>query len=196
MSRASALAVGATVVSHSLFLLALGAVGLLVGGLLALARVNNLPQREPWEPLGSPPKPVTELIRIDWEDVYVAATDGEVYRCCWERTELPEFPTHPPSHFPCDVSIEKSTPPGQVVDRLDVTYCGPDYGISYGLALLEDGTVWKWSYDSSPLGAFGAVVMYSLCGAGAGLLIGGSIAVRSWRRRMRKWRQPEEMKSP
>jgi|SRR3990172_4463262 len=184
------LAVSATVISHAFFVLTLAVVGLLIGGLMGARRMDRLPLGKPWEPLGSPPAKVTKLLRIDWEGDYVATADDQVYKCCWERSELPEFPSYPPSHFPCDVSQEKPAPPGTTIDELEVTYCGPDYGVSSALVLLEDGSVWRWSYVSNPLAAIGILLSYSLGGIAVGFLLGGSIALWSWRRRRKKWKEP------
>lgn len=184
------LAVGATVISHTLFVLALAVVGLLIGALLGFRRVDELPLEEPWEQVGSPPARVTALLMIDRGDLYVTAADDQVYRCCWERSELPDYPSGPGSHFPCDVSQEKPSPPAGVINRLDITYCGPDYGLAYAYVLLDDGSVWRWSYAQDGLATMGAVLTYSLGGVGGGLLFGGAVAIWSWRRRSRKWKQP------
>jgi len=183
------LAVGATVISHTLFVLALAVVGLLIGALLGFGRVDKLPLEEPWEQVGSPPARVTALLMIDRGDLYVTAADDQVYRCCWERSELPDYPSGPGSHFPCDVSQEKPSPPAGVIDRLDITYCGPDYGLAYAYVLLDDGSVWKWAFTENPLAGISILLSYSLGGTGVGLLVGGSIAIWSWRRRRRKWKQ-------
>jgi len=183
-------AVGATVISHTLFVLTLAVAGLLIGGLMGLGRADRLPREQPWQPLGSPPAKVTGLLQIDRGELYVAAADDQIYKCCWERSELPEYPSYPPSHFPCDASQEKPAPSGTVVDRLEVTYCGPDYGLAYAYILLDDGSVWKWASAEDPLAAIGNLVSYSLGGIGVGLLVGGSTAIWSWRRRSRKWKQP------
>jgi len=164
-------------------------VGLLIGGLLGLGRVDRLPREQPWQPLGSPPAEVTGLLQIDRGELYVAAADDQIYRCCWEPAALPEFPSYPPSHFPCEGSQDKPIPPGTTVDRLEVIYCGPDYGLSYAYVLLEDGSVWSWSYAEDALTTIGTLLTYPLGGIGGGLLLGGAIAVWSWRRRRREWKQ-------
>ena len=185
-------AVGATVISHTLFVLALAVVGLLIGGLMGLGQVDRLPREQPWQPLGSPPAKVTGLLQIDRGELYVAAADDQIFKCCWERSELPEFPSFPPSHFPCEVPQEKPTPPGTIVDRLEVTYCGADYGLAYSYVLLDDGSVWKWAFTQDPLAGIGILLLYSLGGIGGGLLLGVAIAVWSWRRRRKKWKEPPE----
>jgi hypothetical protein len=183
-------AVGATAISHTLFVLALAVVGLLIGALLGFGRVDKLPLEEPWEQVGSPPARVTALLMIDRGDLYVTAADDQVYRCCWERSELPDYPSGPGSHFPCDVSQEKPSPPAGVINRLDITYCGPDYGLAYAYVLLDDGSVWRWSHAQDGLATMGALLTYSLGGIGGGFVLGGTIAIWSWRRRSRKWKQP------
>ena len=184
------LAVAATLLSHTLFVLALAVVGLMIGALVGFGRVDRLPLEQPWQPLGAPPATITGLLQIDRGDLYVAAADDQIYKCCWARSELPAYPSGPGSHFPCDVSQEKPSPPAGVIDRLEVTYCGPDYGISYAYVLLEDGSVWKWSFAQDGLATMGALLTYSLGGVGGGFLLGGSIAIWSWRRRRKKWKEP------
>jgi hypothetical protein len=186
------LAAGVTAISHTFFVLALGGAGLLLGGLMGIRRAEGLSREEPWRPLGSPPTRVTRLLRIDADGAYVAASDDQVYKCCWEPSELRESPSYPSSHFPCEGDQDRPTAPGKVIDQQEVAYCGPDYGISYALVLLDDGSVWEWSYASNPLAGIGILLSYALAGIASGFLLGGSIAIWSWRRRWRKWKQPPQ----
>jgi len=157
-------------------------VGLLTGILLGFRQSSRL-SLTPWQRLDDPPDRITELALIDWADLYVQTEGEKILKCCWVESELPRSPSGPASHFPCESTLLKPTPPGRALDRLDVTYCGPDYAPSYSYVLLEDGTVWRWSYSGGGLAAFGAILTYGLCGLGLGLGSGLLVVAGSrWRR--------------
>jgi hypothetical protein len=168
----------------ALLVAAFGVIGLLVGGGLGLQRAGEL-LLTPWRRLEAPPEPITRFLLISGDDLFVQAAEGRIYRCCWSVAELPPYPAYPSTHFPCESSLARPTPPGTVVDQIERTYCGADYGIFYQYVLLEDGSVWQWSYAGSGLEAGSTILTYGLCGLGSGLSAGGLAVWGAWRLRRR-----------
>jgi len=108
----------------------------------------NLEPADQWKSLGSPPEKIEKLLDAEFHTVYVTTLENRIYSCyrgsqydveCWvEVTQVPEIYRQPCNNTP--VSLAPS-PPGRVVDSLQVTYCHRFGRTGFDYVLLEDGNV-------------------------------------------------------
>ena len=107
---------------------------------------------EGWTSLGTPPEKAVKLAGADLDTIYAQASNGHLYVCalfssagkCWQKTDHIEISPDP---YPCTFSpSDILKPPGEVIDRIDVYYCGADTSTETNYALLADGSVWNRRY--------------------------------------------------
>jgi hypothetical protein len=118
----------------------------------------------PWEMIHPTPpdKPVAffgnSMFLIGGGAIYVKTDKSGLFSheclyenpCEWKKLEA--FPEQPEKsgYGTCQEGFEPhyrtpKTPPGKVIDKYVVNYCGADYVIQHNWVLLEDGSIWHWS---------------------------------------------------
>jgi hypothetical protein len=133
--------------------------------------------------MGSPPGSAVDVLSGDRSVVYVKTASGSIYACehhgaridkdCWHLTNEPLTID---SHAKIGTYVfegQVKSPPGPVVDTLDVTVWRGEDAFETRYALLEDGTVWKWQYDVGAYWTLGILLL----GPAAGLVLGALLAV-------------------
>jgi hypothetical protein len=126
--------------------------GLLVAAYWVLLWITFGGVSEGWTSLGTPPEKAVKLVGADPDTVYAQASNGHIYGCtlfssaekCWQETDHMEITPDP---YPCTFSpSDILKPPGEIIDRIDVYYCGADMSSETNYALLADGSVWNRRY--------------------------------------------------
>jgi ABC-type antimicrobial peptide transport system permease subunit len=142
---------------------------------------------EGWNSLGAPPGKAVGILAGDLRDVYVETENGRLYSCrqfsneCWVETGRPQ--ELPESSYPCEhPSFRIGFPPGQVVDSLEIQYCGVDLFTEANYVLLDDGSVWVWRHGGGSSGSFVLLSGSLILGLLLGLLSGVLASVYSARR--------------
>ena len=152
---------------------------------LAYSTLRQAGDLSRWQSLGGPPEGGAEIVAGDPGVVYVRSKAGQVYGCeppqavaggCWREAREP-YQVDPKAVYDSPVyQGEVEPPPGNVVDRLDVTIWQAEDAFEARYALLEDGTVWKWEYDVGAYFSLGLLLL----GPAAGLAIAILAAVALW----------------
>lgn len=146
-----------------------GLIGLALGAVFA-ASIYIMPKGN-WEQMQPAPAPVVELIKnlpVNFfeEVLFVKAQDGQVYSyncplnniyfCTWKKVDpLPK----PVTYLSCgrlyDQTnyIQDPTPlfPGNMVQWTAAWTCGAEAGRTDYFILLDDGSLWHWTYFHSVL---------------------------------------------
>jgi hypothetical protein len=132
-----------------------------------------------WEPLPQPREEIA-LIGADWNSAYVETADGKIYSVSDSSLrEVTDADTAMHGFNWCDRLREPPRPPGVVIDsEVACLNTGEDIQQS-NYILLEDGSLWIWTYYSSfmTMGIYpvmGVFILVSL------LLFGLSIALWRW----------------
>ena len=145
---------------------------------LSLAWAINSQVFTRWQPLGSPPGGAVDILDADASFVYVMNSQGEVYRWLidWEKTQPLERPLLDPDRVCEPMAPRLPAPPGEVVDRIEGTQCYADGAGYFHYVLLEDGSLWKWSFIASPLILF-LYPLLGIAGCIAGALLAGLFVI-------------------
>jgi hypothetical protein len=164
-----------------LLLLSLPVIGALVGYAISAAVIDG--RFESWQPLGTPPEPVTTLVAGE-SGPWTLGQTGQWYlwpirgRCdqpagCWQLVDPPLVADTGEYDPQIPVEICGSPPPlGEV--QASAMRCD-DFGLHQELnvyALRPDGTVWRWSH-AADLGVGPLLTRVGFAGAGgaAGLVL-------------------------
>jgi hypothetical protein len=172
--------------------------GLLGSGLGFLALVVNsrLPSGS-WQQQPQPPVTLTHFVgdapMSYIHGVCASTADGTFYAlschgegCAWSRQDALFPPTQESWEGRCyegldkpDESIVKPKAPGRVVDTHATRYCWIDGFNDDYYILLDDGSVWFWTYGQRPMGEIFKRVLTVVCPAccGVGGLILGLLVV-------------------
>jgi len=111
-----------------------------------------------WRSLGSPPAPATALYAGDTAVIYAAAADGNVYTCpptsqardaCWTLAAPPYTVDTRADYEHSVISGDPPPPPEAPVDVLYVSRFYAEMAVEARYALLPDGTVWVWYFESA-----------------------------------------------
>jgi hypothetical protein len=153
--------------------------GLLGSGAYLRARQAGAFSR--WQSLGAPPGRAVNIVTGDLDVVYVRTAAGVIHGCvraeayepvnCWGEAQEPLL-IDPEARFDERLYAGEVKPPaGTVVDTLSVAvwYAEDAYETHY--ALLEDGTVWKWEYDTGGYWSLLILVLGPLAGLAAGIAV-------------------------
>jgi len=151
-----------------------------------------------WQRLTAPPQKPVEIVGAKMGQdmsatIYVKTTDNRIYSCrgksgeCWIETNAPAKKAENFGSGSCGGSRSNSpysvsNPPGKVVDRVQVEFCGADYGSLVEYAILDDGNVWTWKHTSGALAGLGLMFFCTIGGAGAGMALGAAIVIPFWAR--------------
>ncbi|CAG0942993.1 hypothetical protein ANRL1_01164 [Anaerolineae bacterium] len=149
-----------------------------------------------WQRLTAPPQKPVEIVgakmgRDGWATIHVKTMDNRIYSCrgrsveCWVETNAPANKVENFGGGSCVGSKSKSpysvsNPPGKVVDRIQVEFCGADYGTLIEYAILDDGNVWMWNHTSGALAGLGVMAICAIGGALAGMALGAAIVIPFW----------------
>jgi len=111
---------------------------------------------EKWQNLGSPIEPIERIIYGEQHAVYVKTVNDKVYSCtnfqegsnCWTNTEWSQndFVQEESCEFE---SFHIQRPPKEIVDIVEINYCGADLATQVKFALLRDGDIWVWRFGSA-----------------------------------------------
>ena len=175
-SRASGLAV-------LIFLILICSPCLGLGGALAYQSSSLAASFNRWRALGAPPAPADGFVAADPTVVYVATAGEQVYACrptraaadgaCWQPATAP-FAIDEDADFEHSVySGEVPPPPGETLDVVFVSIFYADAAFEARYALLADGTVWVWEYDTSS----NMALLVLLAGPVVGLALGVIVIV-------------------
>ncbi len=146
-------------------------------GSLAYLRARQAGAFSHWRSLGAAPGHAVDIVTGDMYVVYVRTASGIIYGCrhwdkpaagdCWQKAQQP-LSIDPDTQF--DQSLfrgEPRPPPGAVTDSLKATVWYGDDATETRYALLADGTVWTWQYDTGGLW----ILLIILLGPAAGLAL-------------------------
>jgi hypothetical protein len=166
----------------------LPAIGLAAG--ILIGRAWNSGAFARWQRLPDPPASPVQIVGGSARDVYIQASDGQVYSCnpsdgpCWAQDEKPA--TSPAQSGDCEqypLHYSVSPAPGKVVDSLQIQWCHFEAGEETNYVVLEDGSVWRWQHwDANFLNLTRSFV--SLAGGClAGLLLSVALVLAVWLRK-------------
>jgi hypothetical protein len=156
-------------------------IGSLIGGM------ETRGSFEPWHPLGVPPEQAIEIYAHTDNTPFVKTVNGNFYHCtyfrqsdsqnCWTKVDRSDLEIV--DSYPCipDVHFNVPSPPGEVVDMFEFEGCAGGLSVvttQNNFALLEDGSVWAWSYGYSNFSGI-STMGYILEGFYWGMILGGII---------------------
>lgn len=157
----------------SRIILIASAVGAVLGLFLSYALTNGA--FTSWESLGAPPEKATRILGGDLDTVFVQTKDGAVFGCfqfqqqgdCWIESEWPRELVKASAN--CGSSYWRvSSPPGEVIDKLELRYCGVEISSEVSYVLLKNGSIWERRH-----GSIAYASLFFLCGGTvAGLFVG------------------------
>lgn len=171
--------------------------GLVVGIIISPSLVQQMRDGvfTRWEPLGSPPEPITRLLGYEFGDrarilVRVETNSGALYQCCSRQST--DWNEVTPSELvyadACgDLPSQAAVPPREVLSCVESRAVeGATDRTQF--ALLDDGSVWVWRHRVEFLAELPII-----CWSGAiGLLLGIGVMGCVWiiQRRRTSIRQP------
>jgi hypothetical protein len=140
-----------------------------------------------WESLDAPPEPAVEFVDADLGFVSVRGQDGSTFECvhwtgetgdnaCWKNVEQSRKSIGGTEHG-VSYGGKMPSPPGPVVESLDLIGHEHRESTTYvRYVLLEDGTVWFWTYYTGS----GKVMATLLGGPIFGLALAVVLIVGIW----------------
>jgi hypothetical protein len=169
----------------AVILLLLPCLGL--GGSVVYLRLWRAGTLSRWRRLEPLPARGVEFVAGTTTTVYVRADDGRLYGCrhrggievprdCWSEAQEPLKLDLDRRSDQLVYTGEVKPPRGTVVDTLEVSEWYAESMSEARYALLQDGTVYKWEYDT---GMYGSLIKLAL-GLGIGLVLGIVAVVILW----------------
>jgi hypothetical protein len=125
-----------------------------------------------------PPEPVVRLGGADLHIVFAQSAQGHIYACdvfaeageCWQKADQIATITDP---YPCQfAATDILKPPGRIIDRIDVFFCGADTRVEANYALLSDGSIWHRGHGTYANGIACLFAYGSPAAAVLGLVMG------------------------
>jgi hypothetical protein len=160
-----------------LFKLGLLCIALLMGWLAGewLAREEKNGMFVQWELIGTPPGKATKILAAETTEVYVTTSTEKIYQCGYHTTECRE--TSKPIQLierPCgEVFYQPPYMPDEVVASTEATDCRM-FRTQTNYVIRKDGSVWAWGPRQL---IFWGSLVYPLCGAVLGLILGSAFLV-------------------
>jgi hypothetical protein len=162
-----------------------------------------------WKTLSSTPKFVN-IVDATPTDVWARASDGKLYyhayNCwsgsgCYQWIGTPSVPDN--THFGMRPPVDRGStcpeansfkylgnPPGNIIECIRAISIGMDIvpGNIVYYALMEDGTIWAWSYSASMLDGLASEGL-GLC---SGLMLAIIVSITFVRKRLRPMKQESQ----
>jgi hypothetical protein len=168
-----------------LLALTLPLIGIALG--LRFGRAWNAGSLARWERLPDPPASPVQIMGGATSQVFIKASDGQVYACtpvggeCWVQANVPVDLA--PIDAACadhPISYIMSAPPGNPIDTLQTQWCHFEAGEQTGYAILADGSVWRWQHRDANFLNLARTAVTAAGGCLAGMLTGVLILFSAW----------------